>query len=103
MHLQMEEVPPPATLKSDELADSLGLAHGLSAEQAPGGWRCTHCSRFQRDAGIMVWVPDAVKMGDSPEAIYEVARLNAYNGSASGWCLACALKLSRGVPWWKFW
>jgi hypothetical protein len=33
-------------------------------------------------------------MGDSMEAVQDMARRYAYNGSSSLWCLSCARKLS---------
>lgn len=98
------EVPPPEKVPVQPLAQSLGLAAGLTAEiNHRGGWRCSNCSNYQRDGAAIVWVPDGVSISDSLFAVSDQARREAFNGHGSGWCLSCARKLGNPMrvmaPW----
>jgi hypothetical protein len=91
------KVPPPKTVPVDDLARNLGLLPGLRAEQHNSLFRCSSCNNMQVEPEqIMVWVPDSVMRHDSAEAIAEICRRSAFNGSSSGWCLTCAKKLGKG-------
>jgi hypothetical protein len=97
MKFDLVEVPPPKEVPVDQISETLGLLPGLKAEKSEGGWRCAHCSCWQKDKGWMVWVPDSVRASDSAEAISDQCRRNAYNGCGSGWCLKCALALGKPI------
>jgi len=100
-----EIVPPPKVAPEDDEAKRLGLARGLKVEHNRMQYRCANCDRFQPHGSVIVWVADGVKIGDPRWAIEENERINAFNGSGSGWCLECAQRLSgtRSHPWWRFW
>lgn len=93
---KFEPVPPPAKAPVQELAESLGVCVGLRVEKSLGGqWRCACCSRMQPAGTWLVWVPDSVRRGDPSWSVTEAARVNAFNGHSSGWCLSCAPKTPR--------
>lgn len=93
----LKQVAPPEKAPVQALADRLGLCAGLRAEESKSSFRCSDCFRIQPSGSTMVWVPDGVCRGDPAWSVTEAARRNAYNGHASGWCLRCAAKLSKGV------
>jgi hypothetical protein len=96
IHVVMNEVPPPKEVPVQEQAHQLGLCAGLRVEErAHGQWRCGQCGKMQPANSWQVWVPDSVRKGDPDWSISEAARLNAYNGESSAWCLDCAPKQSK--------
>lgn len=96
MTFEFREVPPPAKAPIDEVAAMHGLPNGLRVYASEGGCRCANCSTWQNPGAPMVWVPDSVQPSDSRDSVTEQARLMAFNGCSSGWCLSCAKSLGRG-------
>lgn len=111
MNVKLEEVPPPKTAPIDQIGETMGLVDGLRPERNQyGRFRCGNCSRWVQDGEWSVSVPDGVKSSDSAEDVKEMARLGAYNGNFTSWCLSCAPKKPRieriktgQVKWWQFW
>lgn len=91
-NIEFIPVPPPSKAQIQSKADELGLVNGLRVEKSRDSYRCACCGEMQVLAEYMVWVPDSVQKGDSPEAIEELCRKNAFTGTGSGWCLKCAPK-----------
>lgn len=113
-----KEVPPPARAPVHQIAETLGLCAGLRVERAEGSFRCACCHLFEAPYEWMVWVPDSVRQGDHIAVVVEKARLNAFNGQESAWCIKCALSFKEGKlpekkteetvtqlkkPWYRFW
>lgn len=92
------EVPPPAKAPVQDIAETLGLCAGLKAERSRSQYRCAACDKMQPGSTWLVWVPDSVMITDPVWSVIEAGRLNARNGSHSGWCLSCALKVSGKKP-----
>lgn len=92
--------PPPAKVSAQDAATALGLVPGLRVGDSPQQtqWRCDHCDEMQRADGVLVWVPDTVRVGDPAWAVTEACRLGQFNCHASGWCLRCARKLGANKP-----
>lgn len=88
------EVPPPAQAPIQTRAQELGLPAGLRVETDRSQWRCANCHMMQPGGSEQVWVPDGVCAGDPEWSVTEAARLGAYNGDSSAWCLRCARKFS---------
>jgi hypothetical protein len=88
-------VPPPETIAADPNAERLGLPRGLEAVTSHDQYRCYNCRKMQPRGSVVVYVPDSVLEGDPAWSVTEAARLNAYNGSGSGWCVKCAQNLNR--------
>lgn len=89
------EVLPPSVVPEDPAATALGLVRGLRLARINKSFRCGNCQDWIQDSAL-VWVPNAVKLGDKSETITEIARLESYNGNSTGWCLPCARKLGKG-------
>lgn len=90
--LEFREVPPPKEAPWHEIGETLGLCKGLRPQRTDSQYRCAACSKMQPPGSWMVWVPDSVRRGDPAWSVIEAARLNAYNGHLSGWCITCAPK-----------
>lgn len=97
MNISMTPTPPPEAAPLDPRADHLGLIAGLKAIK-DGQFRCASCRKLSERDAWLVWVPGAVRHGDSPAAVEEACRQNAFNGHTSGWCLPCAKALSYPQP-----
>lgn len=93
--VRLVPVPPPSKSPFDEKANSLGLVRGLRAQKSRDQYRCFACSQMQKPDSWLVWVPDAVRLGDPAWSVSEFARQSAFNGTSSGWCLKCAQTLGR--------
>lgn len=90
------EVPPPAAAPVQVRAKELGLLDGLRVEPARHDqWRCAECHAMQSSGAEQVWVPDGVERGMSAQAVTEMARLGAFNGGASAWCVPCARTIGK--------
>lgn len=111
MNEAMTKVPPPATVPVDQVADTLGLCHGLRATRTDDQYRCACCREMRPPESWIVWVPDGVLKGDPEWSVTESSRRNAYNGHHSGWCLECAKQFTKTVAAapvppkrrWQFW
>jgi hypothetical protein len=90
--VRMVQVPPPAKAPWHEIGETLGLCEGLRPERSDHQFRCAACHKMQPSGSWMVWVPDIVRRKDPDWSVTEAARLNAYNGHLSGWCISCAPK-----------
>lgn len=91
-HHQFREVAPPERAPVHQIAETLGLCDGLSAERAKSQFRCANCDQMQCAGSWQVWVPDGVRKADPLWSVTETARRRALNGSWSGWCFDCAPK-----------
>lgn len=117
MEFKLVPVPPPEVAPEQATAKALGLHRGLKVDKTSSQWRCCNCHTMQRSGSLLVWVADGVRIGDPEWAVTENERVNAYNGTGSGWCLKCAQRLCAPPvleqifsprdapyrPWWKFW
>jgi hypothetical protein len=89
MDLELTPVPPPPEPPHYAAARDLGIPPCLRAEARDYAFRCAHCHQRAKPGTPIVWVPDGAT---SRANLEEEARLNAYNGEHSGWCLPCARK-----------
>lgn len=97
MEFRFEPVPPPDHAPVDEIGETLGLCDGLRAKRGERMYRCAQCGVMQEPNAWQVWVPDRVRKNDPDWAVTEAARLNAFNGHFSAWCLSCAPKKPKAA------
>lgn len=96
MNVTFQHVPPPKEPPWHEIGETLGLCRGLRSEKSRNGqWRCAQCGQMQRAESWLIWVPDGVRKSDPAWSVTEAARVTAYNGHKSGWCLSCAPKAPK--------
>ncbi len=88
--LHFVEVPPPDAAPVHSRARELGLPDGLRVEVSGYQWRCASCNEMQPNGSEQVWVPASVRSKDPAWSVTEAARLNAWNGDFSAWCVHCA-------------
>lgn len=109
--IELEEVPPPKKAPIDQIAETMGLVNGLKVERNQfNPFRCASCGSFIKKGEWTVLVPYGVRYGDDAKDVEEAARLSAFNGHFTSWCLSCAPKKPRleriksgQIKWWEVW
>lgn len=86
-------VDPPAETPFYAKSAKLGVCSALRVDFYRSPFSCGGCNAMQPAHSWMVWVPDAVRPGDSIESVMLKAQRTQYNGTETGWCLKCAPKL----------
>jgi len=95
---RMEEVPPPMSAPVYARSAALGILSCLKAEESRYQYRCGCCNKMQPVRSYIVQVPDFVRSGDPEWSVIEACRINAYNGTSTGWCIKCAKFNFGGEP-----
>lgn len=72
------------------------IVEGLRSEKSDHQFRCSWCQKMQPAGSWMVYVPDSVLKGDPAWSIKDTLSRTRFNGSYSGWCVACAPKDPKG-------